>query len=633
MHMGTIKKILSIAIAFTTYIFLAPSVQAPIAKAPLEILFGGSANSSPQISPDGSRIAYLASFEGKRHVWIKTIGCSDDHPVLGLSSDFSWAPDGKTLLYTDDTNGDENYHIYSIDLKSGDTRDLTPFENVQAKILAVNYQYPHDILVLLNRDNPAFHDVYKIDLVTGQTTLIEKNPGDVIRWINDKDLGIRGKITVAQGGSNHIWIRLSNTQDWKRLCTWELDDTVSSRIVGFNKNGSALYTIDSRNINTAALKHIDCATGQEHILYQNPLYDLEQALTHPETGEPYGVVYTGARKQYVALNSAFDASLHALKNIDSGDCEIVSSDKSNNLWTVAFVHDNVPTTYYLFNLITNEVTFLFSDRPKLSEYSLAATDSFSLTSRDGLKLEGYVTYPLGVEHKDLPMVLTVHGGPWSRDKWGDSLEPQWLANRGYMCVQVNFRGSTGYGKSFVKAANKEWGGKMHQDLIDTVNYFIETGEADPQRVAIYGGSYGGYAALCGAAFTPDVFRCAIDLVGISSLLTFIASFPEYWKLELEDVYQRIGNPSHEQDFLKSRSPLYSADAIKIPLLIAQGGCDPRVKKAEAEQLVAALQSKGIPYEYLLFSDEGHGFSKFHNRKKFYEAVESFLECHLLNKCA
>jgi dipeptidyl aminopeptidase/acylaminoacyl peptidase len=340
------------------------------------------------------------------------------------------------------------------------------------------------------------------------------------------------------------------------------------------------------------------------------------------------VAFLRERLEWEAIDPDVTDDLKHLLAIDAGEFNLVGRDAADKVWLAAYDHDNGPITYYAFNRETKEATFLFNHRPELEDYTLAEMKPFSFTARDGLTVHGYVTFPAGVEAKNLPTVINVHGGPWARDSWGFNPEAQWFANRGYLCVQVNYRGSTGYGKDFTNAGNKEWGGKMHDDLLDAVDYMVAEGFADRERIAIYGGSYGGYAALVGATFTPDVFRCAVDIVGVANIKTWIEGVPAYWKPMLDMLHVRVGDPETEEDFLWSRSPLSKVDQIKIPMLIAQGANDPRVPQAESEQIVEAMKAKGIAHEYMVFEDEGHGFAKPENRLKFYAAAEKFLAEHL-----
>ena len=370
------------------------------------------------------------------------------------------------------------------------------------------------------------------------------------------------------------------------------------------------------------------SSGQDQVLLEDPDADVTGAMLHPDTREPQIVLVLKDRAEYHVLDPEVAADYEAIRALNTGDPNLIGRDEADTTWLVAFTEDARPVRYYAYDRATRTGSFLFDSRPEMARYELARMEPFSFTTRDGLTVHGYATFPPGGGRSGLPAVLDVHGGPQARDVWGWNPEAQWFANRGYLCIQVNYRGSTGYGKAFVNAGDREWGAKMHDDLIDAVGYVVEQGWADRDRIAIYGGSYGGYAALVGAAFTPDVFRCAVDIVGPSNLQTLLETIPPYWAPAKAQLYKRVGNPETDQAFLWSRSPLSRARDIRIPLLIAQGANDPRVKQAESEQIVAALAEAGIDYEYMLFPDEGHGFAKPENRLKFYAAAERFLAKYL-----
>jgi dipeptidyl aminopeptidase/acylaminoacyl peptidase len=398
--------------------------------------------------------------------------------------------------------------------------------------------------------------------------------------------------------------------------------------VSFSGDGRSLLVVSAAGSDTGRLARIDLATGAETVLAADPGADVADAVLHPDTRDPQIVEILKDRMTYTILDPDVEEDFKAVRALHPGDPTLLGRDNDDRTWLVGYTNDAGPILYYAYDRQTRTGRFLFEHQPALSGYELAPMEPFSYTARDGLVIHGYLTFPPGAGRSGLPTVLNVHGGPQVRDEWGYHSEAQWLANRGYLCVQVNYRGSTGYGKSFVAAGDREWGGKMHDDLIDAVSHVAAQGWADAGRVAIYGGSYGGYAALAGAAFTPDVFRCAVDIVGPSNLKTLLESVPPYWKPMIAQLYRRVGNPSEDAEFLWSRSPLSRARDIRIPLLIAQGANDPRVKQAESEQIVAALTEAGIPHEYLLFPDEGHGFTKPENRIKFYTAAERFLATYL-----
>jgi dipeptidyl aminopeptidase/acylaminoacyl peptidase len=391
-----------------------------------------------------------------------------------------------------------------------------------------------------------------------------------------------------------------------------------------------MYLLDSRGANAAQLAAVDLESNAHDVLAGDERYDVSEVLINPDTYEIEAVAIEKDRTEWTVLDDSVLEDFEAIEKLSRGDFAVVSRDRADERWLVAFTVDEGGASYYSYDRKAREGTHLFDARPELAEYTLARMEPVSFTARDGLTIEGYLTLPPSPDggRKNLPVVLNVHGGPWARDGWGYDPEAQWLANRGYACLQVNYRGSTGYGKAFLNAGNKEWGARMHDDLVDAVSWVVSEGIADPERVAIFGGSYGGYAALVGATFTPELFRCAVDIVGPSNLVTLINSIPPYWSTLREIFHTRVGNPETEEEFLKSRSPLSFVDRIRAPVLIAQGANDPRVKQAESEQIVAAMKEKGIDHEYLLFEDEGHGFARPENRLKFYATAERFLAKHL-----
>lgn len=599
---------------------------------PREIIFGNPVKSSPRISPDGTRMAYLAPVNNVLNVWVKIIGQEDDKPVTkdtdrGIRIYF-WAQDNKHIMYLQDVGGNENWRLYAVNLDRDEIRDLTPYENVQVRVLDHNKHFPNELFILMNKENPQFHDAYHLDLKTGKLKLVGKNPGNYLGWMTDADFKLRGSLAATPEGGYDLMIRKTEKAKWEKLISWDSENTLTSRPLIFSKDGEYIYLIDSREANAGRLVKFEIATGNIEVKAEDPQYDVSDVMIHPDTYEPQAVSFTKARQEWQVLDESIKGDFEAISKLDHGDYYIYDRDNADDTWLVGFTKDNGPVSYYAFDRNTKTGTFLFDSRPDLKKYTLASMEPISFTTEDGLTIHGYLTYPPGKGRKNLPVVLNVHGGPWYRDTWGYNGEAQWLANRGYACLQVNFRGSTGYGKEFVNAANKEWGGKMHDDLVEGVNWVIEQGIADPKKIAIYGGSYGGYASLVGATFTPDLFCCAVDIVGPSNLVSWITSIPPYWAAARAILYKRIGNPETETEFLQSRSPLFKVDQIKIPMLIAQGANDPRVPQAESEQIVQALKDKNIYHEYILFPDEGHGFAKPENRLKFYAAAEKFLAKYL-----
>ena len=606
---------------------------------PRTILFGNPERIAPGISPDGTRLAWIAPNDGVLNVWVAPIGASgvdwDSAVVVTEDTDrgirvFAWARDGVLLLYLQDTGGDENWRLYDVDLDTMARRDLTPFEGIQARIIATRKSHRDEVLVGMNRDDPKLHDVYRLNLATGELVKLIENPG-YAGWLADEDLVVRAALAPLPDGGFDLLVRDDADAEWRTLLTVPPDDVPASDPLSFSRDGTSLLAISSIGADTGRLVRIDLdpdASGDAEVLFEDPEADVAGVMLQPDTREPQIVVVLKDRSEYHVLDPAVQPDLKAIRALHSGDPQLAGRDEADATWLVAFTDDAGPVQYFSYDRASRVGSFLFNSRPELERYQLARMEPFSFTARDGLTVHGYVTFPADTGRSGLPAVLDVHGGPTVRDTWGWNPEAQWLANRGYLCIQVNYRGSTGYGKAFVAAGDREWGAKMHDDLLDAVDYVVQQGWADKDRIAIYGGSYGGYAALVGAAFTPGVFRCAVDVVGPSNLLTLLETIPPYWAPMIAQLYKRVGNPETDKEFLWSRSPLSRARDIRIPLLIAQGANDPRVKQAESEQIGAALADAGIDYEYLLFPDEGHGFAKPENRLKFYAAAERFLARYL-----
>jgi dipeptidyl aminopeptidase/acylaminoacyl peptidase len=610
-----------------------PATRALPPLIPREVLFGNPSKASPKISPDGTRMAYLAPVDGILNVWVGSIDREDYEPVTtdrdrGVRIYF-WTFDSRSILYLQDVGGDENWRLHRTDLETRETKELTPFDDVQVQIVEYTKHHPMEILLAINKDDQRLHDVYRLDLRTGEMTLVAKNPGTVVGWVADADLAVRAAQAATADAGFDLLVRDSPDSDWRSVITWSSDEALNSGPMGFSRDGKSLYLVDARDWNSGRLVELHLDSGKLDVIAEDPEYDVGGAMIHPDSYRIQMVSFVRARRDWKVLDSSIERDVAAITRINPGDFGIYNRTDADDVWLVGFTQDAGPVSYYAFDRKTQRAKLLFYNRPELAGLELARMEPVSFQSRDGLTLHGYLTTPTAVpDSAKGSLVLNVHGGPWHRDVWGYDPEAQWLANRGYATLQVNYRGSTGYGKRFLNAGDREWGGKMHEDLVDAVRWAVAEGHADPKRVAIYGGSYGGYAALVGATFTPDVFCCAVDIVGPSNLLTFIKSIPPYWSAFLETMYKRLGNPETDEAFLRERSPLFKVDRIRIPMLIAQGANDPRVKQAESEQVVAAMAKKGIDHEYLLFEDEGHGFAKPENRIKFYAAAERFLAKHL-----
>ncbi|MGH3277972.1 MAG: S9 family peptidase [Trebonia sp.] len=610
---------------------------------PRSVLFGNPERTSPHISPDGGALAWIAPRffagrgDGVLNLWVAPVGQESGvdwaaaRPVTedadrGIRS-FAWARDGRHVLYVQDIGGDENWRLYDVDPKTLARRDLTPFESIHATIIGTSKRRPSEVLVGINADNPQLHDVYRLNLESGALVKEIVNPG-YAGWLADEDLVVRCAIAPLPDGSFNVLVRESAVGEFQFLLAIPAEDATSTDVVAFSGDGRSLLMISAAGSDTGRLTRVDLATGEATVLAEDPEADVAGALLHPDTRDPLIVMILKDRMEYVVLDPSVEDDWKAVRALHPGDPSFSGRNEADTVWLIAFNNDAGSVTYFMYDRVAKTGKPLFSARPALDGYELAAMAPLEFPARDGLVIHGYATFPPGLPTAGLPAVVNVHGGPQARDAWGYHPEAQWLANRGYLCVQVNYRGSVGYGKAFVAAGDREWGGKMHDDLVDAVDYIVGQGWADRAKVAIYGGSYGGYAALVGAAFTPDVFCCAVDIVGPSNLKTLLETVPPYWAPMIAQLHRRVGNPETDAEFLWSRSPLSRAHDIRIPLLIAQGANDPRVKQAESEQIVAALSEAGIDHEYLLFPDEGHGFAKPENRITFYTAAERFLAKYL-----
>lgn len=603
---------------------------------PRHVLFGNPERANPRLSPDGRRLAWVAPLSGVLNVWVAPIGNDgvDWDSAVPVTADagrgirvFSWAWDDRHLLYLQDATGDENRHLFSVDVESLTTRDLTPFDGIQARLTATRKSRPGEALVAINHRNPRLHDVYRVDLASGELTEEVVNPG-YVSWLADKDLAVRAAFAPLPQGGFDLMVRDSSEDEWRRLLTISAADIPPTGLLAFSGDGKSLLAISSLDSDTGRLTLIDTVSGERKELAGDFKADVVGVMLHPDTHEPQVAAILKEGTEYRVLDSSVQADFDAVSRLHAGDWELLGRNRADTAWLVEFSSATTPATYFHYERASGAGRLLFDSRPDVSRYQLADIEPFSYPARDGLIIHGYLTFPPGGARTGLPTVLSVHGGPQARNSPTFDSETQWLANRGYLCVQVNFRGSTGYGKDFVTAGDREWGGKMQDDLTDAVDYAVKQGWADPGRVAIYGRSYGGYAALSGAAFTPDVFRCAVDIVGPSNLNTMLAAFPPYWTPMGAQIRRRVGNLETEQDFLWARSPLSRVDDIRIPILIAQGANDPRIKREESEQIVTALRQAGIDHEYILFADEGHCFDKPDNRLTFYARAERFLARHL-----
>jgi dipeptidyl aminopeptidase/acylaminoacyl peptidase len=602
---------------------------------PRELLFGNPERTAPQLSPDGMRLAWLApDTNNVLQVWVQALEkeAPAGKPVTadkrrGIRQ-YLWAKDNRTLLYMQDSDGDENWHVYGVDLPSGNVRDYTPFQDVRAELVDLNPDLPNEVLLSLNLRNRELNDVHRLNLKTGGLELETENPGDIVGWGVDPKFHVRFGVVSTPDGGTEIRVRESATSGWKSLIKVGPEEILQAH--GFSGDGESLYLESSVGRNTSALLKKNIGTGKEDVLAEHSDVDVESVVINPKTYVAEAVSFSPGRRQWRVLDPAVSEDFVGLKKLFDGDFFVGNRTEADDIWLVGYDSDHAPGRYFKWDRKKREGSFLLTTRPKLDGLALAEMKAVVIAARDGLKMNSYLTLPVGIPAKDLPMVLVPHGGPWARDDWGFDGMAQWLANRGYAVLQPNFRGSTGFGKDHLNAGNKQWGLKMHDDLIDAVNWAINEGIADPKRVGILGGSYGGYCALAAVTFTPEVFACSVDIVGPSNIKTLINSIPPYWK-PLRAVFDvRVGNVDEpkEEELIRRASPLQQANRIVRPLMIAQGANDPRVKQAESEQIVKAIENNDGSVIYVLYPDEGHGFARPENRIDFYARAERFLGEHL-----
>ena len=614
--------------------------QDSIPLIPRKILFGNPDKISAQLSPDGTQIGYLAPVDGVLNVWVGPV--NDPAAAKPITNDtsrgirtYTYTYTNDHILYRQDKDGDENWRLYSVNLSRGTVKDLTPVEELQARIQEVSPKFPHEIIVALNDRDPQLHDLYRVNIDTGERRLVQENEG-FTSFMTDDDYKVRFATRITPDGGSEI-LRLTDEGDWEPFVKIAMEDTLTTNLIGVDQMGKTLYMVDSRGRNTAALLALDLETGDCTVIVENPQADVSDFMVHRTEKYVQAAAFIYKRKHWQVLDKSIAPDLAYLSTVADGDVEIVSRTLDDRSWIVAYVMDDSPVRYYRYDRQARSVQFLFTDRKALEGLPMAKMYPVVIQSRDGLNLVSYYTLPVGSDSngdgrpdEPLPLVLGVHGGPWGRDVWGYNAWHQWLANRGYAVLSVNFRGSTGFGKAFLNASIGEWGGKMHDDLIDAVNWALREGIGDPERVAILGGSYGGYATLVGLTMTPEVFACGIDIMGPSNLVTFVESIPPYWKPAIGLWANRMGDHRTEagRAFLTERSPLTYVDRIQRPLLIGHGSNDPRAKQAESDLIVQAMQDRHLPVTYVVYPDEGHGFARPENRLSFSAIAEAFLSKHL-----
>ncbi|MGK7875329.1 MAG: alpha/beta fold hydrolase [Xenococcaceae cyanobacterium] len=609
-----------------------------------KLFFGNPEILGAQLSPDGQFMSFIKPLNGVLNIWVKGINEPFEaaRPVTADTARpifrYTWSEDGQYILYAQDKEGNENFHVYAVSptatpaTGTPPARDLTPFENVQARIIATPEETPNTIIVGLNDRDPRFHDVYRLNLTTGERELLIKNEQNISDWLTDLEGNVRLAVRPMEDGGQEI-LRVEG-ENLVRVYTCSFEDICG--LHRFHKDGKRVYMETNRgeDVDLTRLVLFNPQSQEIELVDVDPKQEVDFGSTifSPETKELIATVYVGDRQRIYPKDKEFARDLDFLKEkLPEGDLGLSSITKDGRLFLVTVSSDIDPGSAYLFNRETRKLEKLYELLPELNREDLAPMQPIRYTVRDGLEIPAYLTIPKGVEPRNLPVIILPHGGPWFRDTWGYDAYVQFLANRGYAVFQPNFRGSTGYGKDFLNAGNKEWGtGTMQHDITDGVKYLIEEGIADPERIGIFGISYGGYATLAGLAFTPDLYAAGISFVGPSNIQTLYESLPPYWEGFKNQFKLRVGDPEDPEQLprLRQQSPLFSAKQIQAPLMVIQGANDPRVKKAESDQIVVALRDLGRDVEYLLAPDEGHGFTVEANNLAVAAAMERFLGQYL-----
>jgi dipeptidyl aminopeptidase/acylaminoacyl peptidase len=605
---------------------------------PRKTFFGNANALNPQLSPDGRWLAWIAPAHGVMNVWVaprhdvtkaRPLTRQTDRPIL----EPLFARTNAHVLFSKDKDGDENFNLWCVGLDGSDARNLTPHRDVLANVVGFHYDDPNLIAVGINDRDARWHDLYIINIRTGERRLVYENTEEIEGFLLDRQLDLRLATTTRNKGFGSAILKWTGVA-FEEIMSIEADDVEGTFPLHINHAGDAWFLQSSVGRDKAALLRVDWMTGAQRLLASHPEADIAGCMTDPRTEEVTAVSAEYLRNEWITIDPATGRDLAALQRELDGTIAVESQSDDDTLWVVATSRPDRPLAYHLLDRRTEKITYLFSARPKLESVKLAPMHDVIITTRDGLDLVSYLTLPAtetgSRPARPLPMVLKVHGGPQWRDGWHYDRSVQWYANRNYAVLQVNYRGSTGFGKSFTNAGDREWGGKMHDDLIDAVNWSIAEGIADPQRIAICGTSYGGYAAFVGATFTPDVFCCSVPVVGITNLETMLANPPPYWASSYEQECRRVGDPRTPEGvaLLEARSPLHQAGNITKPMLIGHGANDVRCKVAESDQIVAAMTAKRIPVIYVVFPDEGHWFARPENEIAFSAITEAFLARYL-----
>ena len=593
---------------------------------PMQDFFRNPEKSSFKISPNGEHIAYMKPWKARMNVFVMDMNTKKEVRLTSSQERgmywFAWLNNNR-IGYIKDEGGNENMHFYAVNIDMSNEIDLTPFENVQARIIDDLEDDPNHIIMGLNKRNPQIHDPYRINVNDGKMDMIAENPGNISEWMTDHDGKLRIAIT-SDGVNTSLLYRDKESDGFKPILTTDFKVSVAPLFFTFDDKN--LYVASNRGRDKTAIFEFDLNKSKEgRLIFEHDEVDVSGLMYSRKRKVLAGVSYTVAKNEIVFFDTLRESLQQKLEEKLPGyEVGITSFSEDETKAVVVTYSDKSRGTYYYYDLDKNKLIELGQVSPWLNEEDMSEMKPVHYKSRDGLIINGYLSLPKGTNGKNLPVVVNPHGGPWHRDSWGYNSEVQFLTNRGFAVFQMNFRGSTGYGRDFWEKSFKQWGKSMQDDISDGVNWLIDEGIADPDRIAIYGASYGGYATLAGLAFTPDLYACGVDYVGVSSLFTFMESMPPYWELYRSMMYEMVGHPEEDKELLASASPLLHIDKIKAPLFIAQGANDPRVVKAESDQIVEALKNAGIDVPYMVKDDEGHGFYNEENQFDFYTEMEKFL---------
>jgi len=629
--MKNLRNILAVGLLMAgTYFTACAQTQIP-----LENFFKNPEKIDYQVSPDGTYFSFMAPYENRLNLFVQKIGSDTTIRITSETErDITasmWAGNNR-ILFIKDTGGDENYQLYGVNIDGSDLKSYTNFPNVRTTIIDPLRKIDSLVIIGMNKRNPQVFDPYRLNLNTGELTLLAENPGNIQGWMTDHDGKLRVANAIVDGVNNQILYRETEDQPFQPVLTTNFKETVSFAV--FTPDNKMVYALTNIGRDKTALVLMDPKTCEEkEVLYMNDKYDISD-LNYSEKKNRLTVVACEGHKDMI--RHYFDKEEEEIRKkleaqLPGYNVGVTSMSKDENIRLIYAGNDRTYGTYYLYNVKENKLTKVADIAPWIKEEEMCAMNPITYTSRDGLTIEGYLTLPKGYtmeNAKNLPVVVNPHGGPWIRDSWGYNPEVQFLASRGYAVLQMNFRASTGYGRKFTELGYKQWGQTMQNDITDGVKWLIKEGIADPKRVAIYGASYGGYATLAGVTFTPDLYACAVDYVGVSNLLSFMNTIPPYWKPLLDMMHEMIGDPETDKEMMEKYSPVFHVDQIKAPLFIAQGANDPRVNKAESDQMVEALKKRGVEVEYMVKENEGHGFSNEENKFDFYRAMEKFLDKYL-----